>query len=255
MNIKRTWPFWLVVFLVPLLAIILAGICGNEIGIHFINNESNFYLKGSFIHSLVVSVSTSLIAAGVVYLFIDKKLRELLAHDEVITVILKTKEGKTKECPPMSRKDFCRQEVLGYLGMLGGPERFTLSYMKKKEFGNRILAIQQGKGSDKLIIECTDDELKQFDPDHHENDDITVVLQSKSNLDNKITCPPMPRKTFSRAEVLGYIGMMSGAQRFEIASLKTPQFGADLLNVAKSKGAQLLVVHCTDKEIEQFKAP
>lgn len=162
MTVRRTWPFWLVVFLVPLLAIFLAGICGREIGIYGIDEQLGFYVNGSFISSLVVSVSTSLIAAGVVYLFIDKKLRELLSHDEVITVVLRTKEGKEKECPPISRKDFCRQEVLGYLGMLGGPERFTLSYMKKKEFGNRILAIQQGKGSDKLVIHCTDKEMEQF---------------------------------------------------------------------------------------------
>ncbi|SJL83228.1 hypothetical protein [Vibrio palustris] len=246
MNFKRTWLFWLVIFIVPLLAIVLAGICGNEIGIY---DESVLYITGEFLHSIVVSVSTSLIAAGVVYLFIDKKLRELLAHDEVITVVLKTKEGETKECPPMSRKDFCRQEVLGYLGMLGGPERFSLNYMKKKEFGKRILEIQQGKGNEKLTIHCTDDEFKQFDSDYHVNDDITVVLRSESG--KEIKCPPMPRKAFNRAEVLSYIGMLSDAQQFDIASLKSRQFGEDLLKVSKSK-EQLLVIPCTDQEFESL---
>lgn len=252
MNFKRTWLFGVVVFLLPLLFIVIAGICGNEIGIHSIDDKANLYFKGGFIHNLVVSVSTSLIAAGIVYLFIDKKLRELLAHDEEITVVLKTKDGETKECPPMSRKDFCRQEVLGYLGMLGGPERFTLNYTKKKEFGNRVLEIQQGKGNDKLIIECTEDELKQFSPDYRENDDITVVLQSDSNSDNKVTCPPMPRKNFCRAEVLGYIGMFSNVQYFEIKKLKSPQFLKDLSEISKSKGAQEFIIECTESEFKQF---
>lgn len=252
MSIKRTWPFWLVVFLFPLVLIVIAGIFGNDVGIHFINDSASFYLKGSFIYSLVFSVSTSLIAAGIVYLFIDQKLRELLAHDEVITVILKTKEGNERKCPPMSRKDFCRQEVLGYLGMLGGPDRFTLSNMKKPEFGEKILKIQQGKGNAEFIIDCTEEELKQFTSGNQENDDITVILKSVSG--KEIKCPAIPRKDFSRAEILGYIGMLSGAQRFEIASLKTPLFGENILKTSKIKGAHSFIVDCTDAEMEQFGA-
>ncbi|MFC3022827.1 hypothetical protein ACFODT_03155 [Vibrio zhugei] len=257
MAFKRTGLFWFIVFLIPVFAIILAGICGNEIGIYSIGDKARLYIEGSFIYSLVVSVSTSLLAAGVVYLFIDKKLRELLSHDEVITVVLKTKHGDTKECPPISRKDFCRQEVLGYLGMLGGSERFSLNYMKKKEFGKRILEIQRGKGNDVLTIACTDEEFKQFDPDYLENDDITVVLQSDSSPDNKVTCPAIPRKNFCRSEVLAYIQMVSKnkcteTQGFDIASLKTPKFGKDLLKVTKTKGQQKFIVDCTDKEMEQF---
>lgn len=252
MNIKRTWFFWGIVFILPLALIVIAGICGNEIGIHFIDGESYHYLKGSFIHSLVASVSTSLIAAGIVYLFIDKKLRELLAHDEVITVILKTKEGNERKCPPMSRKDFSRAEVLGYIGMLGGPDRFSLSYTKSKDFGDRIFEIQQGKGNDQLVITCTEEELKQFKSGTQENDDITVILKSESG--KEIKCPAIPRKDFSRAEVLGYIGMLSGAQRFEIASLKTPKFGENILKTSKSKGTQSFIVDCTDAEMEQFGA-
>jgi len=231
----------------------MAGICGNEIGVHTIADKASLYFEGSFIHDLIVSASTSLLAAGVVYLFIDNKLRELLAHDEVITVVLKTKEGEAKKCPPMSRKDFCRQEVLGYLGMLGGPERFNLNYMKTPEFGEKILKIQQSKGNAEFIIDCTQEELKQFTSKHQENDDITVVLRAESG--KEIPCPPMPRKNFCRAEVLGYIGMFSNVQHFEIKKLKSPQFLKDLSDISKSKGAQEFIIECTDDELKQFKEP
>ncbi|WP_205352262.1 hypothetical protein [Vibrio cholerae] len=249
---KRTWLFWLVVFFLPLVAILISGIYGNYINTQSVNDGVSYYFNGEFIRTLLISISTSLIAAGIVYLFIDKKLRELLAHDEVITVILRTDKGTEKKCPPMSRKDFCRQEVLGYLGMLGGPDRFSLSYTKSKDFGDRILEIQQGKGNDQLVITCTEEELKQFTSDYRESDDITVILRAETG--KEVKCPPMPRKDFSRAEVLGYIGMLNGAQRFEIASLKTPKFGENLLKTSKSKGSQPFIVDCTDAEMEQFGA-
>lgn len=161
-SFKRAWPFWLIVFALPSVGIFISGIYEGKVGISSVNDRANFSFQWEFVRMLTISVSTSLIAAGIVYLFIDKKLRELLAHDEVITVILRTDKGSEKKCPPMSRKDFCRQEVLGYLGMLGGPERFTLSSTKKPEFGKRILEIQQSKGNDELVITCSEDEFKQF---------------------------------------------------------------------------------------------
>jgi hypothetical protein len=251
-TFKRTWLFWLVVFLLPLLVIVMAGICGNEIGVHTIADKASLYFEGSFIHTLLVSVSTSLIAAGIVYLFIDKKLRELLAHDEVITVMLKADNGKEKACPPISRKDFSRQEVMGYLGMLGGPERFKLNFINTPEFGDRILKIQQGKGNSELVIKCTEDEFKQFSSDYRENDDITIILQLASDSSKRVEHPPMPRKNFCRAEVLGYIGMFSNVQHFEIKKLKSPQFLKDLSEISKSKGAQEFIIECTESEFKQF---
>lgn len=251
-KLKRTWLFWLVVFLIPLLCLVSIGLFQNKIGIELVNDESNLYFNIEYIESILISVATSMLAAGIVYLFIDKKLRELLAHDEVITVILKSDSGKEKECPPMSRKDFSRQEVLGYLGMLGGPERFKLSYMKTPEFGKRILEIQQSKGNEQLVILCSDDEYNQFSSDYHEDDDITIVIRSKTHPEIKTECPPMSRKNFCRAEVLGYVGMYSNVTPFQIAYLKNPQFLTDLLSLSKSKGKQEFIIECSDSEMEQF---
>lgn len=161
-KLKRTWLFWLVVFLVPLVCVVIIGGLQNKIGTKLINDESDLYFSCEYIESILFSVATSMLAAGVVYLFIDKKLRELLAHDEVITVILRTDGGREKVCPPISRKDFSRAEVLGYIGMLGGPERFDLNFIKTKEFGNRIHEIQQGKGTETFVIKCSDEEIEQF---------------------------------------------------------------------------------------------
>ncbi|WP_337119449.1 hypothetical protein, partial [Staphylococcus aureus] len=80
--------------------------------------------------------------------------------------------------------------------MLGGPDRFSLSYTKSKDFGDRIFEIQQGKGNDQLVITCTEEELKQFKSGTQENDDITVILKSESG--KEIKCPAIPRKDFSR---------------------------------------------------------
>ncbi|MEI8633108.1 hypothetical protein P4S72_15985 [Vibrio sp. PP-XX7] len=88
------------------------------------------------------------------------------------------------------------------------------------------MEIQQGKGNEQFVISCSDEGDKQFTSDYCDNDDITVILKSESG--KEIKCPAIPRKDFSRAEVLGYIGMLSGTQRFDIASVKTSQFGEDL---------------------------
>lgn len=160
---KRTWPFGLVVFVLPLVAIFISGIYGNYISIQSVNDGVNYYFNGEFIRTLTISISTSLIAAGIVYLFIDKKLRELLAHDEVITVILKTDKGVEKKCPPMPRKDFSRAEVLGYIGMLCGAQRFDIASLKTPVFGENLLKTSKSKGAQPFMVDCTDAEMEQFD--------------------------------------------------------------------------------------------
>lgn len=73
-KLKRTWLFWLVVFLVPLVCVVIIGGLQNKIGTKLINDESDLYFSCEYIESILFSVATSMLAAGVVYLFIDKKL-------------------------------------------------------------------------------------------------------------------------------------------------------------------------------------
>ena len=146
-TLKRVWLFLLVMFVVPLIII----------GIGYFTQQSD-----SFTYSILASIATSLIAAGIVYWFIDNRLRALIETNDEITVVLESPNGGKIECPPMSRKDFNRSEVLGYIGMLGGPDRYEISSIKSTKFGMDILDVKKSKGNKKLIVKCTDDEIKKF---------------------------------------------------------------------------------------------
>lgn len=161
--LKRTWLFWFVVFFLPLLTIVVAGVCGNEIGVHLINNESHLYVQGGFIHTLFVSVSTSLIAAGIVYLFIDKRLKDLIEIHDEITIVLKSPIGKSIACPPMSRRDLTRSEVMGYIGMTVGKSNFNMTPKRFDELASKIRETQKSKGNQKLIVKITEEEMEQLE--------------------------------------------------------------------------------------------
>ena len=61
------------------------------------------------------------------------------------------------------RKHITRSEVLGILGVVqkNSKERYDIAYLSETSFFDDLYEIQIGK-SDKLIIEITDEELKQF---------------------------------------------------------------------------------------------
>ncbi|ELJ8533706.1 hypothetical protein RUK86_002123 [Vibrio cholerae] len=147
-TFKRIWLFLLVMFFVPLLIIIGIGFCTQQ--------------PEGFTYSILISIATSLIAAGVVYLFIDNRLNDLIKTNDEITVVLKSPNGKKIKCPPMPRKDFSRAEVLGYIGMCSGAQRFEIASLKTPKFGENLLKIIKSKGSQSFIVDCTDEEIDQF---------------------------------------------------------------------------------------------
>ena len=157
-TLKRIWLFLLVMFVVPLLIIIGIGFCTQH--------------PESFIYSILISIATSLIAAGVVYWFIDNRLNDLIETDDEIIVVLESPNGKKIECPPMRRKDFSRSEVQGYIGMLGGPERYAIDSLKTTDFGDDIRKIQKSSGNQKLIVKCTDNEIEQFSAENENNKEL-----------------------------------------------------------------------------------
>lgn len=148
-TLKRIWLFLLVMFVLPLLIIIGIGFCTQQ--------------PEGFIYSIMTSIATSLIAAGVVYWFIDNRLKALIETDDEITVVLKSPSGKEIECPPIRRKDFSRSEVQGYIGMLSGAQRFDIASLKTPAFGENLLKTSKSKGSQSFILDCTDAEMEQFD--------------------------------------------------------------------------------------------
>lgn len=117
---------------------------------------------GPILSAIIMSIASSLLAAGTFAVLVDNRLKELIGLDEEITVILVSESGREIKCPLISRKDFNRSEVLGYIGMLGGPERFEIKYIKTPEFGNQIRKVQKSKGNQELRVKCTDKELDQF---------------------------------------------------------------------------------------------
>lgn len=119
---------------------------------------------GPILSTIIMSIASSLLAAGTFAVLVDNRLKELIGLDEEITVILVSESGREIKCPLISRKDFNRSEVLGYIGMLGGPERFEIKYIKTPEFGNQIRKVQKSKGNQELRVKCTDKELDQFVP-------------------------------------------------------------------------------------------
>lgn len=148
-TFKRTLLFLLVMFVAPLSVIIGIG-C-------FIHQND------AFIPSILTSIATSLIAAGVVYWFIDKRLKDLIETDDEITIVLESPNGEKIECPPMSRKDFKRQEVMGYIGMITGQGNFKMNSKRSFKLVNQIRDIQKTKGDQILEIICSDEEIEKFE--------------------------------------------------------------------------------------------
>lgn len=64
--------------------------------------------------------------------------------------------------PP--RRQIVRGEVLGFLGMVGGRERFDLAFLKSPDFFNRLADIADSTSS-LLEIKVAPDELAIFQPD------------------------------------------------------------------------------------------
>ncbi|ASU22390.1 hypothetical protein CCZ37_07205 [Vibrio qinghaiensis] len=147
-TLKRIWLFLLVMFVVPLLIIIGIGFCTQQ--------------SEGFIYSILISIATSLIAAGVVYWFIDNRLNDLIKTNDEITVVLKSPNRKNIKCPPMSRKDFCRSEIMGYIGMVTGGPNFKMDRERFIIIGKQICETQKTKGNQEFIVDCTDAEMEQF---------------------------------------------------------------------------------------------
>lgn len=87
------------------------------------------------------------------------------------------------------------------------------------------------------------------------NKKVTVVLQCG---DKTIQLPlEMRRAELTRAEILGRIGMIPLKQapkqeRFRLRHINTPEFFHQINQVAAGDGDGILVIPCTDDEINQF---
>jgi hypothetical protein len=82
---------------------------------------------------------------------------------------------------------------------------------------------------------------------------ITLILQSGAKT---FELPiKLRRAEFSRAEVLGILGMIplkGGKTRFSINSTSTKDFIERIHTIIEGEGDKNLVIHCTTEELEQF---
>ncbi len=122
----------------------------------------------SFVDQALMSLSVSIMASGIVYWLIDKKLDELKGIKDEITITLTAQDNRVINCAPMSRKDFSRAEVLGYIGMIptkNKAERFSIEATTDRQFVVSIRKMQLTKGNQSFFIYCTNEEMEQFSAD------------------------------------------------------------------------------------------
>ncbi|EAJ6142276.1 hypothetical protein BVH42_04145 [Campylobacter lari] len=73
-----------------------------------------------------------------------------------------------------------------------------------------------------------------------ENNEITIILQTNSQ--SKTLPVKILRRNFTRAELLGYLGIYNNStQNFNIAYLTEPQFMQDVLNIQKGKANSITI--------------
>lgn len=159
--IKRTWLALFIFLILPIVGLLI---------VHGVTVNIEFTVNSEFWRSVIISISTSLFATGIIYFFIDKRLHELSALDDEIEIMLDSEKYESIHCPKMLRKDFSRSEVLGYIGMIKmkgeKQERFSIADTNTENFAQRIQAIHKNKGNQTLHVKCTDKEIEQFDESH-----------------------------------------------------------------------------------------
>ena len=91
---------------------------------------------------------------------------------------------------------------------------------------------------------------------HRQNRKIQIVLQCGNT---KYELPvPLRRADFTRAEILGHLGMIpmkEPKERFSLSFLSTPEFARRINEISVGEGDSVLTIPCRDEEMEQFAFP
>jgi len=85
-----------------------------------------------------------------------------------------------------------------------------------------------------------------------QNQKINIILKNY-DTGKTITLPvKTSRAEFSRAEILGRLGMVNQKERFSVAYLNTKEFFQQLEQVRTGSGEHDFVIPCTVEEFNQF---
>lgn len=95
-----------------------------------------------------------------------KRERERL--NQKVTTVLKSENGAIRLPITLRRGDVTRAEVLGLVGMLPMKvhvkgERYSIAYLSDPQFSVELLRVQKSEGETEFLIQCTPEELNQFD--------------------------------------------------------------------------------------------
>jgi hypothetical protein len=119
---------------------------------------------------------------------------------------------------------------------------------------NRFLLVDEGAGSLEEIRQSLEVLRADAERQQRRRDQQVKVL-----LQNGVRTVELPvalsLAEFSRAEVLGRIGMIQPGGRFKLAYINTPQFLqqiVQILNCDDTRSELLLTIPCDEAEIEQF---
>ncbi|GAB4282015.1 MAG: hypothetical protein Kow0080_35810 [Candidatus Promineifilaceae bacterium] len=84
--------------------------------------------------------------------------------------------------------------------------------------------------------------------------EISIELQCNELNATKILPVKLRRSDFSRAEILGYLGMFKPehGERFHLSYLSQPKFIRELQRIQNSKKPETLIIPCTPDEFKQY---
>ncbi len=122
---------------------------------------------------------------------------------------------------------------------------------------NLVMAVSTGLLTAGLIFLLIENKLKSVkDELQGIKDEITILLRTEKG-EGEIELPAkIRRRDFTRAEVLGRIGMVPlkdpKENGFRIAYTNAPEFIENIHAIYESEGNAQLIITCTREELEQF---
>lgn len=96
----------------------------------------------------------------------QKREQDRLSQKVRLTLKAKNTDDFIELPGEMRRAEVTRAEVLGWVGMLPMKEkgkRFEIAYMNSADFLRQLSEVQTGNGDVIFVLQCTKEELHQFD--------------------------------------------------------------------------------------------
>jgi hypothetical protein len=240
-----------------------------------------YRLESGLAQSIVVNIASNLMTTGLFSLLILDRIlyaqenrnrkKEKDAFDrnqQPIEVFLLDRVSNERFKLPLEllRGEFSRAEVLARIGMLpmtNKGDRFALEYTGNSDFFKQINKIMAYECNE-LEITCSREEIEQFKIYENRNkkkkenvnqQHIEVLLVDKASNEWFKLPLELLRGEFSRAEILGRIGMLpmtNNSGRFAFEYTSNSEFFSQINKIMANYDSNQLEIPCNREEIEQF---